>query len=86
MTPQNEMIRANDAKRILNEPLYQEAFSLVEEGILRAMKGSAMGDESTHNRLVIALQVLEKVRKHLEDVMLTGKMAELQLEDKKGFW
>jgi ribosome-binding ATPase YchF (GTP1/OBG family) len=76
-------MRGHDAARILNEPLYQEAFSLVEEGIIRAMKNSGMGDESTHNRLVIALQVLDKVQKHLKEVMETGKMAEIQVNKKK---
>jgi hypothetical protein len=80
----DEITRGKDAARILNEPLYQEAFSLVKDGIVKAMTQSAMGDEKTHNRQVIALQVLEQLRRHLQTAMETGQMAELQLQDKKG--
>jgi hypothetical protein len=80
----DEITRGKDAARILNEPLYQEAFSMVRDGIVKAMTQSAMGDEKTHNRQVIALQVLEMVKRHLQTTMETGQMAEIQVQDKKG--
>ena len=42
------------------------------------MKVSAYGDEKTHNRLVIALQLLGQIEKHIKTVAETGKMAEIQ--------
>jgi hypothetical protein len=80
----DEITRGKDAARILNEPLYQEAFSMVRDGIVKAMTQSAMGDEKTHIRQVIALQVLEMVKRHLQTTMETGQMAEIQVQDKKG--
>lgn len=82
----NEITRGKDAQRILNEPLYQEAFASVRDGIIKAMTQSAMGDEKTHNRQVIALQVLEQLKRQLQTVMETGQMEEMQLKDKRRFF
>jgi hypothetical protein len=38
-----------------------------------------LGDEQTHNRLVIAMQILNQIEKQLKDVVQTGKMAKLQV-------
>lgn len=76
-----EVKRGEDAERLINNPLYIEAFDSVRQGILTAMRDSAFGDERTHHNLVIALQVLEKIDKHLTDVMKTGNMAKIQIEN-----
>lgn len=85
MEIKDEILRGQDAKRILNEPLYQEAFLLVKDGIVNAMSSSPMGDAETHNRLVISLQVLEQIKRQLQQVMETGQMAEIQVKEKKNF-
>lgn len=79
----DEITRGKDAARILNESLYKESFDTVREGLIKAMTQSAMGDKETHNRQVIALQVLEMLKRNLQTVMETGKMAEIQLQDKR---
>ncbi len=38
------------------------------------------GDEKTHNKLVIALQLLNQINKQLTDVMHTGKLAAIQTD------
>jgi hypothetical protein len=48
------------------------------------MEQSALGDESTHNRLVIALQLLNKIEKNIKEVAETGKMIKMQI-DKPNF-
>jgi len=45
------------------------------------MQTSPLGDETTHNRLVIALQVLGQIEKSLTNVMQTGKMAKIQVNE-----
>jgi hypothetical protein len=47
------------------------------------MSTSPMGDEKTHNRLVIALQILHQIDKQLTDVMNTGKLAAIQTDRPK---
>jgi hypothetical protein len=44
---------------------------------------SPLGDEKTHNKLVIALQLLNQINKQLTDVMHTGKLAAIQTDRPK---
>lgn len=42
------------------------------------MTRSAMGDSATHNRLVIALQLLDQIERSLVTHIETGRMAAIQ--------
>lgn len=79
----NEIKRGEQAEKILSNEVYKDAFNTVKLNIINAMNASALSDERTHNRLVIALQTLNQIEKSLSDVMQTGKMAKLQVEDKR---
>ncbi len=80
-----EIKRGDEAKRVLENPIYQEAIQKVRDGLIHSMATSPLGDAKTHNRLVIGLQVLTQIEKSLESVMMTGKMAQIQVEDKNAF-
>jgi hypothetical protein len=79
----NEIKRGEQAEKILNNDVYKDAFNAVKNNIINAMNDSPLGDDKTHNRLVIALQTLSQIEKALADVMQTGKMAKIQVEDKR---
>ena len=75
----NEQIRkAEEAKRLLNEPLIKAAFEGVENGLISAMKVSILGDEKTHHELVLCLQLLGRVRGYFQEVIDTGRMEQMQ--------
>jgi len=76
-----EIKRGEQAEKILNNEVYKQAFTSVKEHIIDAMQTSPLGDEQTHNRLVIALQVLNQIEKSMTDVMQTGKMAKIQVNE-----
>jgi ribosome-binding ATPase YchF (GTP1/OBG family) len=76
-----EIVRGAEADRILKHEILVEAFDTVREGIVRAMTNSAMGDTNTHNRLVIALQLLSQIEKHIQEVATTGKLARIQVDE-----
>ena len=78
-----EVKRGEQAAVILENPVYQEAISKVKENIVNTMATSPLGDEKTHNRLVIALQLLNQIEKQLTDVMNTGKLATIQTDRPK---
>ena len=78
-----EIKRGEQAAVVLDNPVYQEAISKVRENIVASMTTSALGDEKTHNRLVIALQLLNQINKQLTDVMQTGKLAAIQTDRPK---
>jgi hypothetical protein len=79
----NEIKRGEQAGQILDNPVYQEAINKVRENIVTSMTTSPLGDEKTHNRLVIALQLLNQINKQLTDVMQTGKLAAIQTDRPK---
>jgi hypothetical protein len=78
-----EIKRGEQASVILDNPVYQEAIAKVRENIVASMTTSPLGDEKTHNRLVIALQLLNQINKQLTDVMQTGKLASIQTDRPK---
>ena len=78
-----EVKRGEQASQILDNPIYVEAIDKVRENIVSTMTNSPLGDEKTHNRLVIALQLLNQINKQLTDVMHTGKLAAIQTDRPK---
>jgi hypothetical protein len=75
---QEEINKGQEADRILNNPVYKEAIESVRKGIVDAMASSPMGDDKTHNRLVIALQLVNQIDRNLKSYMQTGQMAKIQ--------
>lgn len=86
MNELEEIKRGEEADRILKNPLFIEAIESVRESIVSSMATSAFGDAQTHNRLVIALQLLAQIEKRLADHVATGKMSALKTEDKFKFF
>ncbi len=78
-----EVKRGEQASVVLDNPIYKEAMAKVKENIVNTMATSPLGDEKTHNRLVIALQLLNQIEKQLTDVMNTGKLASIQTDRPK---
>lgn len=78
-----EVKRGEQAAQILDNPIYQEALQKVKDSLIASMANSPLGDEKTHNRLVIALQLLNQINKQLTDVMQTGKLAAIQTDRPK---
>lgn len=76
-----QIIRGHAAEDLLANPLYKEAIASVREGIIHGIESSAMGDEQSHNRFAIALQLLNSIEKQLRDHVETGKMASIQVRD-----
>jgi len=84
MAKQLEEIKLGEqAAQILENPVYIDAIAKVRENIVSSMTASPLGDEKTHNRLVIALQLLNQINKQLTDVMQTGKLASIQTDKPK---
>jgi len=78
-----EIKKGEQAQKVLDSEVYQEAFTHVRNNIIEAMQTSPLSDDVTHNRLVIALQTLNQIQRALTEVMQTGKMAQIQVNDLK---
>ena len=78
MTPDLELRRGNDARNVLESPVYQEAYAEIEQRLI----GQMAVIEITKERAEYLRQLLvahRKIRGYLEQVMMTGKMAEQSL-------
>lgn len=80
MTLKDEISDGIQAEQLLSNPIYRKSLDKVKNGVIQAMSESPMGDEKTHNRLVIALQLLSQIEKQIKEVAETGQLARLQLE------
>lgn len=84
MTLKEEIIRGEQAKQVLESPMFKSAIDSVRSGLVKAMEQSGFGDATTHNRLVIALQLLNQIEKSLISHIDTGKMAVIQTDEAIG--
>lgn len=77
-----ERERAALAQQILENPIWQEAWEGYSSNLRAHMESAASSDDvvlEAHKALV----VLKRVRKHIEQAVETGRMADLQLERSK---
>jgi hypothetical protein len=84
MTPEQEVTRGHQARRILDDAMYQEAFDVVRDRLVSLLESAELAPEkrAAVNGLLIQHR---KVRQYMEMVMQTGKMAATQIERDKTF-
>lgn len=80
----NDVARGIEAERILQNALYQEAFSAIEGHIVGQLSLAETSQERA-NYLRSLLIANRKVKGYLQQVMVTGKFAE-QEEQRKTAW
>jgi ribosomal protein L17 len=83
MSPQEELRRGEDARRILEEPLLKEAFKVIEERIINSIAVVEI-DKERAEYLRTILVASRKVRQYLEQVVTSGKLASMD-EERKSF-
>jgi hypothetical protein len=72
--------REEQAKRLLNEPLFVEAFEELEKNLKNTWEYSSVGDIEAREQVWLSLRLLERVRLHLTSIIETGEMARIQKE------
>lgn len=68
--------RGAKARALLEDSMLQEAFAIVEEDTMAKWKASPIRDTEGALALRLKFQCLQEIRKHLADVLMTGKMAD----------
>jgi hypothetical protein len=71
----------SQAKELLENPLFDEAFQSVEDIILQQQRSIDLGDTAQHSQLVLAYQLLHLVKRALVQFVETGSLAESQLAE-----
>ena len=68
-------LREEHAKRLLNDPLFVEAFELLEKNLLNSWSSSGGNEIDTREQIWLSLRLLERIRLHLTSIIETGDMA-----------
>ena len=71
--------RGEEAKSIINSPLFKDAFSILDAEIINSWRESKPEDEKLRHDAYLMQDLLHSLRRHFVQVMSTGKMAEAEL-------
>lgn len=84
MTPDQEERRGEEARVVLENPIYKESYAQIEANIVArlALQATTATEAEELRRLMIALR---KVRTYMEQVLTTGTMAVLEEQRKQNF-
>lgn len=80
MTIEQDLQRAQHAKRLLDDSLLTEAFEQIRVFYMREWEASPARDAEGREKLWLMLKLLERVKGHLHVVLDGGKLAAKQLE------
>jgi hypothetical protein len=84
MTDENKLIRdtgrALRARHLLDDELLAEAFSTLDARYTAAWRNTHIDDVNGREHLFKAINLVGKVREHLEAVLVSGKLAEAELK------
>jgi hypothetical protein len=88
MSPEERKFRATDAKQLLENDLFIEAFKAVETHISMAALTCDVDNKEKAQRIIISTQLLAAIKREIQRVVNDGAMAEVQiaeLEQKRKF-
>lgn len=85
MTDENKLIRDSSkgvrARQLLEDELLVDGFKVLEEAYTLAWRSTALDDTAGREKLFLAINIVGKVRKHLEIAITNGKLAKAELEE-----
>ena len=71
----DEELRLQRAKALLNDELLTEAFDTIRTELMARWENSSSDESSAREHIWLGLQLLVRVRRHLESILMTGEMA-----------
>jgi len=78
----NENDRGARAETLLKDDLLQEAFNTLKDQYKNEIFKTSIVDDEGRKHLWLSYNTIQKVEEHLQEVMLTGKLANEQLNNK----
>jgi hypothetical protein len=79
-TLERERAEGQEARRIVESEVYIKAVETIRKELLQAILDAPVRDTEAVLQIKLMILLLDKLKAQLDDVMVTGKMAELQLE------
>lgn len=83
MSIDTELRRGEQARQVIENPIYSEAIAAVKQGIFDKWANAPMRDREGHHELKLMLKLLGELTGYIETTMQTGKMASMQLEQER---
>lgn len=80
MNDHEQRARGMRAQALLDDPLLSEAFDALEHGYYEVWRDSNLRDTQGREQLFYAVQIIGKVRSHLQSVLQDGAIAAAQIE------
>lgn len=71
--------RGESARRILDEPVFQDAFADLRSHFIEAWQQCA--DQEQRDRIWMAVNLLKKIEQHIETVFEDGKLAAAEIAE-----
>lgn len=81
MTPEDRTIRAADAKQLLENPMFVEAWAAVEKHLNMQALTCDSDNAQKALRIVISQQLLAGVKREIQRIVTDGVVAEVQLSE-----
>ena len=76
---EDERRRGIEAKQLLDNKYFKEAFDATERSILDQMEEVSLRDKDMHTTLIMARKNLHAIKRHILRTIDTGKIADIQL-------
>lgn len=73
--------RANRAAQLLDDDLLKGAFESLEQAYIAAWRQTLIDDTTAREKLFLAINIVGKVRGHLQAILDDGKLAAAELRD-----
>jgi len=74
LTSPEKVERANQARRVLDDPTLQKAMEEVRQSLLKQLEVTAVGDRDSHHEIALSLQALRSIRRVLENWVIDGEV------------
>lgn len=73
--------KAMRAQELLDNELLGDAFKSLEESYASAWRATAIDDVAAREKLFLAINIVGKVRDHLNSIVAGGKLAQAELKE-----
>lgn len=81
MTPEERKFRATDAKQLLDNKLFNEAFEAVSGHLDMAALTCDPDNQAKAQRIIISQQLLAAVKREITRIIQDGNVAEIQIAE-----
>lgn len=78
MTKEEEVLRGNESRAILNNPLYQEAIMTLRGQMMEQFTKTTHDQSDERDEVWRTMKVLDAIERQLESIMSTGKLASVE--------